>query len=267
MQSFRIVKPISLLIPYVRYYWILRDDSVLPVSERTLPTGCMQMVFHRGKQLLTKERGLQPQAFICGQALQFEDVESTGQIEMIVVVFQPQAAKAFLHIPASHFYQQCVATWEVEDVELTDLTKRIEDTPGEDECISLIEQFLIRRLHLLPEYNLKRIAAALEKINVQPQVNAEQLSRAACLGRKQFNRIFMEHVGATPKNFVRIVRMQRALYTIQQQPGMPFAQLADECGFYDQSHMIKEFKQFSGYTPTEYLSVCAPYSDYFSTVD
>jgi len=54
------------------------------------------------------------------------------------------------------------------------------------------------------------------------------------------------------------------LYTLQCQPGISFAQLACECGFFDQSHMIKEFKLFSGYTPAEYLAVCAPYSDYFS---
>ena len=60
--------------------------------------------------------------------------------------------------------------------------------------------------------------------------------------------------------------MQRALYTLQQDPTLLFAQVAYECGFSDQSHMIKEFKLFSGYTPAEYLSVCAPVSDYFSTL-
>ena len=42
------------------------------------------------------------------------------------------------------------------------------------------------------------------------------------------------------------------------------AQLEYECGYYDQAHFIKEFKQFSGYTPTEYRTVCEPYSDFFS---
>ena len=68
----------------------------------------------------------------------------------------------------------------------------------------------------------------------------------------------------TPKEFIRIVRMQRALSMLQQDATIPFVQVAYECGFSDQSHMIKEFKLFSGYTPAEYLSVCAPYSDYFS---
>ncbi len=52
MQSFKIIKPIHILTPYVRYYWILEDGADVSVSERTLPTGCIQLVFHRGKRLL-----------------------------------------------------------------------------------------------------------------------------------------------------------------------------------------------------------------------
>ncbi len=52
MQSFQLIKPCLALAPYIRHYWILQDDSVTPVSERTLPIGCMQLVFHKGKQLL-----------------------------------------------------------------------------------------------------------------------------------------------------------------------------------------------------------------------
>ena len=112
--------------------------------------------------------------------------------------------------------------------------------------------------------NLKRISAVFHQINEQAKTNISELSETACLSSKQFNRIFLDYVGATPKEFLRIVRMQRALFKVQRNPSISFAQLAYECGFSDQSHMIKEFKLFSGYTPTEYLSLCAPYSDYFS---
>ena len=50
MQSFQLIKPCFALAPYIRHYWILQDDSIAPVSERTLPIGCMQLVFHKGKQ-------------------------------------------------------------------------------------------------------------------------------------------------------------------------------------------------------------------------
>lgn len=96
MQTFRIIKPSPALSPYIRYYWILRDDALHPISERTLPVGCVQLMFHRGKPLQSLQTSeLQPQAFISGQSFGFSDVLSTGEIEMITVAFQPYAAKAF----------------------------------------------------------------------------------------------------------------------------------------------------------------------------
>lgn len=264
MQTFKIILPSPLLTKYIRHYWILKDDSRVTVNERTLPTGCVNMIFHRGKPLMTNGRGLQPQAFISGQSMKFEDVHSTGKIDMISVVVEPCAARLFLHIPANLFYGQSVSTEETSDNGLKDISARIRGLNDDNLCIDIIEQFLIKRLYALPEHNIKRITAVLNKINTDPRINMNILADTACLGEKQLNRIFTEYVGASPKDFMRIIRIQRALHTMQKYPAVTFAQLAYECGFYDQSHMIKEFRQFSGYTPAEYISVCMPYSDYFS---
>ncbi len=51
---------------------------------------------------------------------------------------------------------------------------------------------------------------------------------------------------------------------MQHNQGIGFAQLSYECGYTDQSHMIKEFKLFSGYTPKEYIARYSPVSEYFT---
>lgn len=267
MPSFQLIKPLPALLPYVRYYWILQDDAKKTVSERTLPVGSMQLVFHKGKPLfLSNSDGskLQPQSFICGQGIGFSDVVSTGRVEMITVVFQPYSAKLFLQTPGYKFHGQNIATDEVEDTELSDLSKRVMETADNAACIALIERFLLRRLYSFADYNIKRMSAVFQTIDDATTVSISQLSDIACLSSKQFGRVFADYVGATPKEFIRIVRMQRALSMLQKDATLSFAQVAYSCGFFDQSHMIKEFKIFSGYTPVEYLSVCAPYSDYFS---
>ena len=162
-------------------------------------------------------------------------------LEMIVVVFQPFAAKAFLHMPVSEFRGMNVNTEETGDPLLVDLGRRIADMPDRVACIRLIEEFLLSRLYAFPEYNLKRVLTVLEAVNLHPHIRTAQLADVACLSNKHFGRVFAEYVGATPKEFLRIVRIQRALYTLQCQLGISFAQLAYECGFFDQSHMIKEF--------------------------
>ena len=265
MQSFSIIQPSPTLKPYIRHYWILQDDSAATVSERILPTGCIQMVFHKGNPLFSlKEKELQPRYFIGGQATGFTDIRSTGMIEMIVVVFQPYASKVFFHMPIYLFRGENVAVEDIEDKELAVLSGKISDTGNYEACIRLIEQFLFHRLSALPEYNAKRLSSVFYEINCRPQADIGLLADTACLSKKQFSRVFMEYVGTSPKDFIRIIRMQRALFIMQQNPQMNFAQVAYSCGFSDQSHMIKEFKFFSGYTPQEYLAVCAPFSDYFS---
>lgn len=151
MQSFQLIKPCFALAPYIRHYWILQDDSIAPVSERTLPIGCMQLAFHKGKQLLLSgESELQPQSFISGQSVGFSDVMSTGRIEMITVVFQPYAVKALFHIPSHLFRGQNVDTGAMEDAELSDLVKQVTDTSRNAVCIRLIEQFFFVVYTLFP---------------------------------------------------------------------------------------------------------------------
>lgn len=266
MQTFRIIKPSAPLAPYVRYYWILQDDALTPITERTIPAGCIQWVFHKGKQLLSSTRSLlQPSAFVCGQTMHFSDVVSTGKIEMITVVFQPYASQTFLPVPSHKFYDQTVALEDTEDTELSSLSRQVGDTPDNQACLRLIEQFLLKRLTTTCGYNTERMMAVVQRIHIEPQISVPELAETACLSTKQLTRIFTEHIGAAPKEFLRIVRMQRALYLLQLNQALPLAQVAYTCGFSDQSHMIKEFKLFSGYTPTGYLAVCAPYSDYFSS--
>ena len=103
MQSFRIIYPSKELQPFVRYYWILRVTADGIVSQRTLPTGCVSLIFHRKERLFSSNLSdLQPRSFICGQETVFSDVSSTGETEMIVVVFQLHTSKLFLII-LSHY--------------------------------------------------------------------------------------------------------------------------------------------------------------------
>lgn len=273
-QSFQLIEPRPLLRPYIKYYWLLEDDSLFAVSERTLPTGSLQLIFHRKRPLrwsgpittleaAAAQPAWQPRVFLAGQSLGFSDVVSNGPIEMITVVFRPFASTLFFPIPADRFYNCLVDVHDMEDGELSRLAFRVEEAPDRTAAIRLIEDFLAGRLSIGAPYNLHRMQAALQAAHLYPELTVEQWAAAACLSKKQFGRLFTSYIGATPKTFLRIVRMQRALHLLAQSPGLPLGQLAYAAGFSDQSHLIKEFRLFSGYTPTEYLAVCAPHSDYF----
>jgi AraC-like DNA-binding protein len=239
-------------------------NSEAQASERVIPNGMICLMFHRGKRIFSSsEEQWQPRTFLAGQHATYTDLSYSGCIDIIAVEFCSAGAKAFFKTPMIELNKQIVAIDALSDPQLTELEKRLFETADQKTCISLIERFLYKRLYRFETHNLKRIDAVVQSI-YHGQQNIDQLAQTACLGYKQFKRVFADYVGANPKDYLRVVRFQKALYTLQIQPDITLTQLAYECGYYDQAHFVKEFKQFSGYTPTEYMAVCEPYSDFFS---
>ena len=184
---------------------------------------------------------------------------------MAVVAFQPLGARTFFRLPMSEFHERNIALDDLGDNELEVLKERILEQPDNEQAITLIEQFFISRLHNWDMYNFNRMDPVIKAINNRHQPNIEYLASLACLSYKQFSRIFTDFVGSSPKEFTRIIRFQRALYILQNDPSLDQTELAFRCGFYDQPHLIKEFKIFSGYTPNEYLAEYPAYSDYVTS--
>lgn len=263
MEAFTIIPPASPLAPFVKHYWLLKTVGISDAVARTVPTGMMNLIFHRGTRLLSvHENQLHPRAFLSGQEKTFADLKYEGEINMISVVFRSVGVRAFFRFPIDRVTGLRATAGDLEDKEFLILENELTSTGDDAECIRLIEQFLLKRLTLLAEHNLKRIEASLRLIH-SGETDVVQLADAACLSTKQFGRIFSEYIGTTPKEFSRIIRFQRALHILGNSPKTPFTALAYECSYFDQSHMIKEFKTLSGYTPGEYLAACPPHSDYF----
>lgn len=267
LETFNILYPSSLLAPYIRYYWLLKVDTVSQISETSIPAGCINLIFHQaGRMFSETSNELQPQSFVGGLSTEFTKLTSNENVDMIVVVFQPFGARVFFSSPMSEFFNNCISVNDIGDIPLKILADQIYDNQDSLSSIDLIEKHFIKQLHSFNGYNYKRIVAAIDAINRQPQIDVVSLSSTTCLSYKQFTRIFSEYVGAKPKEFTRIIRFQRALYILQTNPKMSLTQLSFQCGYYDQPHLIKEFKLFTDYTPSEYIATYNPYSDYFSTL-
>ncbi len=263
VEDFSVIQPAPALVPYVKNYWLLKTAGDSAVA-RTVPTGMMNLIFHRGQRLLSvHEKTLHPRAFLSGQERAFADLLYDGQVDMISVVFRPAGVRAFFDLPMGLVKGLRLTAGDLEDKELASLENSLTATEDNLICIMLIERFLLNRLMRLAEHNLQRVNTAIRLIN-SGEANVSALADAACLSNKQFDRVFTEYVGAHPKEFSRTIRFQRALHKLETDPTISWAALAADCGYFDQSHMIRDFRALSGYTPGEYLTVCPPRSDYFN---
>jgi AraC-like DNA-binding protein len=263
VEEYRVIRPSPALAPYVKNYWLLKTAGDADVA-RTVPTGMMNLIFHRGQRLFSvHENSLHPRAFISGQERTFADLRYDGRVDMISVVFRPAGVRAFFDLPIHRLAGLRLTAGDIGDSELSALENSLTSTEDDAMCILLIERFLFARLVRQSEHNLRRVEAAIRLID-SGETNVSVLADAACLSGKQFDRLFSGHVGVHPKEFSRTVRFQRALHRLESDPQIGWAALAAECGYFDQSHMIREFRALSGYTPGEYLAACPPHSDYFS---
>jgi AraC-like DNA-binding protein len=81
------------------------------------------------------------------------------------------------------------------------------------------------------------------------------IARQTNMSAKHFIQLFKDEVGLTPKKYSRLLRFQKALRIIRQSHSIDWSDVAMVCGYYDQSHFIKEFSSFSGLTPTAYRQI------------
>lgn len=219
MERFNIIQPSIVLAPYVKHYWLLESDDVVH-SQRIIPTGNIELCFHKGS-LMKRDGELIPVTSLSGQSLSFVDLVPTGAVNMIAVVFHPFGARAFFNLPIYELSGLIASADDMNMYSLKELEDKILHEADDNVCIRLIESFLISRLHPFKEYNYRRMVAAINTINLSDgELSVSRLAETVALSRKQFQRIFNEHVGTTPKEFMRIIRFHKALYMLQNNPDM-----------------------------------------------
>lgn len=255
-----IYKPSEALLPYVRYYWVMKSDA--PLTTLTFPIGCPQIIFHKGTPLFIPELGSsQHRVTISGQVNFPAHIHTDGDLEMVVAVFRPHTIGMFIDTPPSSFYNLEISGDDIDNQWFTDSASRILDCDSTIDSVRMLDTMLMSRIK--PSLNIDRIGITVARLMRDPCVSVRELAADACLSAKQFERIFRESVGMNPKEYSRVVRFQKAM-RLMQCGSHDFAAIATECGFADQSHFIREFKTMSGLTPGQLFTTCRPYSDLFT---
>ena len=256
-----VIQPSPELRPYVRYYWVLKSREQFSVL--TFPIGCLQIIFHRGSPLFIPELSVSQDKFtISGQVNFPSHIASAGDTEMIVAVFYPHTIGMFIDTSPSVFYNSEISGFDIGNRSLNEVASRIFDCESPPQCVKHLENWLMSKLNRRHDIlNLKRIGATVNSIMWNPAPQVSELADIACLSPKQFGRVFNSLIGMMPKEYVRLVRFQKSMWMLQNHC-RDYAEIAYCCGYSDQSHFIRDFRQFSGVTPSQ---IPNPYSDLFTT--
>lgn len=269
-MGFYFAKPSRVLSPFVKQYWGL-DDCLKPGEEhvqRIVPNGLMDLTFYLGDkpQLINHSQQSLENAVLAGHSKRPHDLIVTGNMQLFAVSFNPLGASAFFDLPMNELFECIVPLRFILKEKIDRLEDELSGTTDFTGKVGVVEDFLLKQLAEKGGcWRQKRMQESIALINESiGMVDVDALAASACLSRKQYERNFQEMVGASPKQFMRIVRFQYAIHYKSRYPQASLTGVACECGFFDQSHMISEFRDFSGLTPKQYFAECEPFSDYFS---
>lgn len=255
-MHYREIAPSAALAEYIRCIWILEGTPDLDEVDAIFPDGSMELVFQYGtpmKRILQEgESYLQSQSMLIGQISKKISLQPTGTIGMIGIRFHPWGVFPFLPMPLHEITDREVALDLIWGSEIRELEDRIYHEPKEA-AIKAIQQFLLRRLAGNSYTTLSMRQVVLAITNNQGNTRIDGLADQSNLSERQFNRKFSNLIGLSPKHFAGIIRFQHFFRQTRQQPDQSLGAIALSCGYYDQSHFIREFKQYAGMSPREYF--------------
>ena len=250
--------PPASLKEFVRFFWTLECDFVEEkYVHRSLADGCVQLVFHYKTNFdeITANHILEPSfsSGISGQSQNFRRFVTKDSFGIFGAYLYPYAVPKLFSIPASEITNQMVNFVDFIGNEGKELEERIMLAANNDLRIQVLSAFLESKL-MINDYTDLAISSCITRIIHSKEIeNVTKLASLANLSTRQFERRFVDYAGFTPKFYSRLIRFQAAVKKF----GGNFTSLTDvahECGYYDQSHFIREFKEFSGYTPATFFN-------------
>lgn len=235
--------------------------------QRIVPSGLPELVFYfDDKPEVNKpNHSFNESTVIGGQLNTYYDLKVSGNISLFSIIFQPHGLSAFLDIPVQELYNQNVPLRFISKDEIHKIETRLFEANSFKERILMIESYFTRQLEKNDlNYNYHRIENSICKINkTKGLLSIDDLANDACYSRKQFERVFSGTTGISPRQFLKVIRFQHAIERKALDASLNLTDITYQCGYYDQAHMVNDFRQLSGMTPGQFFNDCEPYSDYF----
>jgi AraC-like DNA-binding protein len=248
------LEPHSLLHESVKCFWIHEASFPRAIERDITPDGCVELIFNFGSPylLLTTNPPTElPTAFIVGFQHATLPIRLHGTVKVVAARLFAWAALALL--------QDNVDTRTNAVTPLGpgwgSLLERLKSAVSQaryEEAAKALEEFLMERERLRTSHpKLIQIAARLLH-DTGGENRVADLADDCQASARQLERGFQRVVGTSPKVFSRVLRFDKAQRRLMFDPDAGLTELAHECGYSDQAHFIKEFKAFTGKTPTQY---------------
>ena len=275
-MEFKPIECHETLRPFIRNYWSLTSFCTATGTQHVFSNGAASLHFYLSQNVRLDGGEQYYHTVLFHQNMQKVGiVTEKGPVNIFGVEFVPFCSRVFFRGEMSGIY---ASPEELHDEGLVNLSRRISEAVSTEERVVLLDDFFMKRLSEFPEgdVNLGRLNDVFDDIvptdgtsmDCQGKLSTAGLASTACLSQKQFTRIFNKYVGMNPKSYLRLLRFHKALMMIQHENSSPSGDnkmgIAWQCGYYDLAHMISDFRDICGYSPSELIASGAKLTEAFS---
>ena len=258
-MQFQHFSPSEILKPYIKHYYIFESDSATEFEDTVFPSGEMEIIFNLGdgiwESLVDNNFYKTPKIELWGQITKPLAIKSKGKHTMLGIRFYTHTAAYFFKDEIGIFNNQIFDLEDIIGNPIKNLHAQLLETSDTPKRIELIETFLVKKIITNDKRSdkIEKVAHILSSlINEPTESNINSISLKYGITPRYLHKLVFEHTGLAPKSFNKIKRFQHSLKLITDS-SYPFTSIAYDCGYFDQSHFIRDFKSFTGITPTAYL--------------
>jgi AraC-like DNA-binding protein len=248
------------LSQFVEYFIYAEGYNPEHSIDRFLPDGNTEIIidFDDAPQYIYDNQTLKEiqacrRVWASGVRTEFISIPSGKQTTKLIISFKKGMAAPFFPLPMNEVSDRVLDADLLWGDDFSLLRERLSEIEGVDLKFATVEKFLLNTYGSRLVSN-PAIEYALAAIIRQPdQISLARISQNVGYSQKHFIGMFKRQVGITPKAYLKIIRFQKAITEIEKRSEVNWANISQDCGFYDQAHFINDFRSFSGFTPAEYL--------------
>jgi AraC-like DNA-binding protein len=246
--------PHPVLRRHVRRYCGYREQTIHPVRRRELPGADVTLIVSLGPKLrLLEPRPATHTSFVAGLDERSAVTEHDGEAAGVEVALTPLAAHQLFRVPMHTLARRVVELDDVLGREAARLAERLHDASGWPARFQILDDTIRGRIADAPEPSPGLAWAYQRLLATSGSVRIRVLASELGWSRKRLAIRFREEVGLPAKSVARILRFRRAVRLLEHDD-RSLAEIALDCGYFDQAHLNRDFRSFAGSTPTELMA-------------
>ncbi len=243
---------------YVGSYCSYDERTGSFARRRELPSDRVVLIVNLGRPIRVLARGgdadwtVQPDGFLAGLSDTYAVTETRGAQRGVQVDLTAVGAHLLLRLPMHEVTGRVVTLEELLGRSGALLREVVAEADGWEGRFAALDAFFVDRLDQArsPVPNVTRALGRLRETGGAMRVGA--LAAELGCSRRHLVAQFREQVGVPPKLLARILRFERAVALVDDAAPMGWAEIAATCGYYDQAHLVRDFRQFTGSAPGDF---------------